>query len=433
MKHPLKHLHDLRVPVFWAFALWFSSSAIAQNEFSETSQDSILRKLGPSVSLRSGVWNRDRNYSSDRGFVGSSIWLNLKPEPIEGVQAYMDAYVINNDLTRRLNSTVELREGYLERSFGQLDLRVGRQVLVWGRGDKVNPTDSWTTKDMKLLGTDDEDQRLGVFTVSGVLNFGDYRLMGVFQPEWRSPVYPIPPISGVVLEYLRPELPGQQFGIKLDRTGGVVDYSFSIANVIARTPNLSVLSAGGAGTRIGLNFEKVQVFGADFAWNIGEFGFRGETAYTRSADSSGLDPLKFNAEIYSVLGVDRSLFENFNLNLQMLHKHVFNFQDVNSIQDPNLRLLAGQQNLIANQLGADRFGISLRPSYKLWNDTLEFEVAYLQWFYEVGGLIRPKVTDAVNDHLKVIAGLEKYFGLQDSFFGRLSELSTGFAEIRLSF
>ncbi len=433
MKHTLKRLRHFWIPIFSAVVLWISSSAVASDIATENSQDSILSKIGPSLSLRSGAWTRDRNYSSDRGFVGSSVWFNLKPEAIEGVQAYIDAYALNNNLTRDSNTTVELREAYLERSFGPLDLRVGRQVLVWGRGDKVNPTDSWSTKDMKLLGTDDEDQRLGVFTVSGILNVGDYRLIGVFQPEWRNPVYPIPPISEVTIENLRPQLPSQQFGFKLDHTGGAIDYSFSFSNVISRTPNLSIISAGVSGTRLGLNFEKVQVFGADFAWNLDEFGFRGETAFTLSGDTPGVDPLRFNSEIYTVFGMDRTWFEGFNLNLQMLHKHVFDFQNVDAITNPSLRLLASQQNLIANQLGTDRFGISLRPSYRMWNDTLEFEVAYVQWFDEVGGLVRPKATYAVNDHVKVIAGLEKYFGIQDSFFGRLSDLSTIFAEVRVSF
>jgi hypothetical protein len=433
MHQPLKSISHFTFSLFNVGALCLFLAGVAKAESSESEQDSIMKRIGPSVSLRSGVWTRDRYYSSDRGFVGSSVWLNLKPEPIEGMQAYVDAYVINNDFSRHLKSILELREGYLERSFGLLDLRIGRQVLVWGRADKVNPTDQWTTKNMRLLGTDDEDQRLGVFTISGVLNLGDYRLMGVLQPEWRDPVYPIPPISGVSIENLRPQSAFQQFGIKVDHTGGAADYSLSYSNVISRMPNLTILSAGVTGVRLGLNFEKVQVFGADFAWNFGEFGLRGETAYTHSRDPSGGDPLRFNSEIFSVLGVDRSWFENFNFNLQFLHKHVFDFQDGDSITDPNLKFLARQQNLIANQLGADRFGISLRPSYKIWNDTLDFEIAYLQWFYEVGGLFRPKVTYAINDHLKVIAGLEKYFGIQNSFFGRLSDLSTVFTEVRVSF
>ncbi len=141
------------------------------------------------------------------------------------------------------------------------------------------------------------------------------------------------------------------------------------------------------------------------ALDLGDYGIRGELAYTDSVDKNGSDPGKFNSELFGVFGVDRSFVENFNLNVQMLYKHVFNFLETGTILDPNRRLIALQENLIANQLGLNRFGV----------------------------LVRPKATYAINDQFNAVVGAEEYFGTKGSFFGRLSEVSSVFSELRLSF
>lgn len=388
--------------------------------------------LGPSLSLRSAYWGRNKGYSPERSFGMGSAWITLRPDDLLDTRVFFEGYVANNDLSRGTSTLVEVREGYLERALGDFDFRLGRQVLIWGRADKVNPTDQWSSKNMTLLFTDDDDQRLGNLSMMATYHFEPFRVLLIYQPEWRFPIYPIPPIPSIALENQNPKNRWGQFGIKLDQTGGWVDWSISVSNVLSKTPNLSVVSAGSSGTTIGLNYETIQVYGVDFATNLGSFGFRGEAAYTHSLDHSGTDPLRFNSELFTVVGADHTLFENFNLNFQTLYKHVFGFTDPGTISDANIRTLALQQNLISNQLGSDRFGITFRPSYKMLNDTLEFEVAYVQWFGNLGGLLRPKVTYAFNDHLKTLIGTEQYFGVAESFFGRLKELSSFFLEMRAS-
>lgn len=202
--------------------------------------------------------------------------------------------------------------------------------------------------------------------------------------------------------------------------------------MISKIPTLSVLNASASGILLGQNYEHVQVFGADLASTVGKFGIRAEAAYTLAPDSDGRDPLRFNREIYAVAGADHSPIENLNFNLQFLYKHVFDFHAAGEQLDPNLRLLASQENLIANQLSSNQYGLSFRPNYKMWNDTLELEVAYVQWFGTPGGMLRPKATYAFNDHFKGVMGAEKYFGVSNSFFGRLSPVSSVFTELQLS-
>jgi len=45
----------------------------------------------------------------------------------------------------------ELREAYIDAYLGPLDLRLGRQIIAWGRADLLNPTDNLTPRNMMVL------------------------------------------------------------------------------------------------------------------------------------------------------------------------------------------------------------------------------------------------------------------------------------------
>src|SRR5258708_39675582 len=77
--------------------------------------------------------------------------------------------------------------------------------------------------------------------------------------------------------------------------------------------------------------------------------------------------------------------------------------------------------------------MTLRPSYKMLNETLEMEVAFVRWFGKGESLIRPKVTYAFTDKFQGIVGGEIYSGPRDSTFGRLKHASSAFAELRYNF
>lgn len=390
----------------------------------------VISTLGPSGSLRGSHWSKDKSYSKDRDFLVGSLWLNLKPKEFFGTQFFFDGYIQDQNLSRRTLAYGDLREAFAEKSFKNLDIRIGRQIIVWGRGDKFNPTDSFSTKNLTLLSSDDEEQRLGQFATQLRYNFERMKLIGLWQSEWRESVFPVKPQEGIELRTLRPKNSQNQFGLKVDASGGEIDWSLSYFEGFSRTPNFRILS-GSPNLQLGLDFEAIRVYGADFAKNFGDYGARGEIAYTSTQDSSGDDPLKQNSNLQAVLGVDRSI-DNFNINVQALYKSVSSFVDPDT-QSGSLRPLAQRLATISNQKYKDQMGVSLRPSYKMMNDTLELEVAFVSWAKNGDSLIRPKVTYAITDQFKAIAGGEFYNGPEDTFFGQLKDLSSSFAEIRYLF
>jgi hypothetical protein len=389
--------------------------------------------LGISGSLRAGYWNQDKNLTNKMGYSVDSAWLTLRPQEVEGFKFYLDGYVQEQNLARKEDAHSELREFYVGKSIGSFDFKVGRQITVWGRADRVNPTDNLSVSNLKLLMTDTEDQRLGVAAVQAVYNVGRYRLIGIYIPEWRSPTYPIQSSAGASVSEISKSSFQNQFGIKLDNSGGAVDWSFSYFDGFSKTPDLSLVSASSTGLNVGLNYNRIRVIGSDFALNLGRYGFRGEAAYTRTENSDGTNPLIQKPNLYAVIGGDRTFGEYFNVNAQIMYRRGFGFQDSAQIWDPNIRTVASIELIITNQQFQDQAGMTLRPNYQMFNETLEMEVAFVCWFGKGESLIRPKVTYAFTDKFKSIVGGEIYNGPTDSAFGQLKHASSAFAELRYNF
>jgi len=410
------------------------SPVVAAQSLAEQEHAVLKEDLGLTGSLRAAGFSKDKSFSGNTGYGVASLWLTASPRDVAGLRLYLDARAQAEDLTRSARVAMELREAYAQRSFGPFDIKAGRQIIVWGRADKINPTDVWSTRDFKLLVPSDDDQHLGVASVQVGWTAGAYHVIGIWQPEWRYPGLPVPPPPpGVSLANVAPGAPVRQFGGKLDHSGAGVDWSLAYAHAIDRTPDVLVLASTPPAVSVGFAYRPVDVIGADAAVPIGAFGLRGEVAYARTQDADGSDPLTKNSNLLAVVGVDRTFAGVLNVNAQYVYRRTFDFVSLSSIVDPNARFLAEEIDLISNQLASNMHGASVRLDDKAWNETLESEVAAVIWFEKGDVALRPKVTYAFTDHLKGLAGAEIYLGPSDSFFGRLRRTSAGYGELQLGF
>ena len=401
---------------------------------SESERSVMKDVLGLSGSVRADYFSKDKSFSGRAGYAVGSIWANATAQEVAGIRTYFDARLQGQDLTRGSRVSADLREAYAQTAIGEFDLRVGRQITVWGRADKVNPTDAWSTRDYTLLVPNDEDQRLGVASLQGTWNHGAYRIIGLWQPEWRSPVVPIPPLPpGVSLRNVTPADPAGQFGTKLDHSGEGVDWSLSYSHSISRTPDFAIVSQGSHDASVGLLYRHVEVIGADAAIPVGQYGLRAEIAYTNTGNRDGYDPLAQNNNVFAVLGAERTFGGELNINAQYLYRRTFDLHAADPLADPGVRLLALEERLLSNQIATNMHGASLRINYKAWNETLEMELAGVVWLKNGDSAIRPKVTYAFTDRLKGILGGDVYRGPAQSFFGRFNPTSAAYAELQLGF
>ncbi len=392
---------------------------------------------GHIASARTAYWSRDKSFDDRSASWSNSFWLSLSPETIHDFKFKFESFGAVNALNRvstgpQTDPFVEFREAYVERSFGAFDIRFGRQIIAWGRADKVNPTDVFGTRNLTFLSTDEEDQRLGVGTLQLTYNWDAVRVIGIFQPEWRFPTYPIPPISGVSLRDGRLSAFQPQGGIKLDYTSSAFDASVSFFNGINRTPDLEFKGLNGPTANIELMYRRVRTLGADIAFTQGDYGFRSELAYQQTEKGGNTDAFRQNDQLYGVFGVETTPVENLNLNVQVLGKHTFG-EIYSPVGNALLVPLAEQMRFIANQTVRNLWGLTFRPSYKFWNDTAEIETALVYWSQPASGLVRPKASYAINDQLKAIVGGEIALGKESSFFGRMVRNNAVFSELRYSF
>ena len=127
----------------------------------------------------------------------------------------------------------ELREGYVEVSRPRWELRVGRQLIPWGRADEINPTDVISPKNFVLLLPGRIAAYRGGVNALRLDTFLPWQLraIGVYVPFFEQTIIPlVRPAGGrrgSTSACRRSRFENGSAGIKLDRSGGKVDASIA--------------------------------------------------------------------------------------------------------------------------------------------------------------------------------------------------------------
>jgi hypothetical protein len=413
-----------------------ASSAVAQDSgASAEPEPSRLQQAGISGSIRAGYWSSTRNLDSEDPLGGAMIWLKSTRPLSPHVSFLIEGWTALRGPASNGDATGELREAFVDLRFGRLDVRVGRQIVAWGRADGVNPTDNLTGEDLTLLTPDDDDRRLGTTALRVSYYWGDVSFTGVWLPEFRGHRFPLPPAPGMTVVRERPEWPADQWALRAEQTGHAVDWSVSYFQGRDLTPDLvtQLAPASDSVAAISLAHHRVRAFGADMAANVGHIGLRAEGAYVDTEDTRGQDPFTKNPSLFIVVGGDRTFGEYLNLNVQYLYRFVRHYR----VADEGLSVAAGRvaelQGILNSQTQRAQHGASFRVAYKWLRETLEGECAAVGFFGPEGVALRPKLTYAVSDAWKVVIGTELYRGESSSLFGLLRPNSTAYVEARWSF
>lgn len=396
-------------------------------------REDLAEKLGLSGSLRGAYWSSSRDLEDRAHFLASALWLKAAPRLLPTASLVAEGWVRNEELFREAKTDGALREGYLEASLGRLDLRVGKQIIAWGRADRINPTDNLTPRDFTLLVPEDDDQRLGAVAAKATLYVAGIALTGVWLPHFEPDTIPIQRVPGVTIRERVPQETFSQWAAKLEQTGRRVDWSLSYFDGFDLVPDIAIDRAGPSSLDLVLKHHRVRVIGADAATTFGRFGLRAEAAFTFTEDLRGEEADVKQPFLFMVVGGDRTFLERLNVNIQYLLRFVVHHLSPVDIPDPLQRSVATQQALVANELDEVQHGASLRVRHTWLNETLEGEVATILLFTRFDFVVRPKVTYAVTDRWKAAVGADIFRGERRSFFGRLRDNSTVYTEFRWSF
>lgn len=182
-----------------------------------------------------------------------------------------------------LPSTLYFSQGWVEATAGPLRLRAGRQIVNWGRADRLNPTDSLSPRSLRLLHIDTADERLGadMLTLTAPLGAG-WRASAHHVPRLRADDLPRALTGGEAITPNGPPGRDSSQALKLERTGAGLDGSISVFDGRATMPVATLGGDGLAWTQL-----RRRVLGADLSWAVNEqFTLRAEFAAARIAPAS---------------------------------------------------------------------------------------------------------------------------------------------------
>jgi hypothetical protein len=358
----------------------------------------------------------------------------------------------------------ELREFYADVSLGKFDIRLGHQIVAWGRADGINPTDNLTPKNYFIRSPEPDDIRLAnyLFMVKYRLT-ENIRLEGEWVPFYRYSLYRFDlfdmPGFVTIKNPGNPEWEnsGGNTGLKAEFLFPVIDGSVSWFSGFDPQPGIDILSLSmsmsGLSLDLGAKAFRHNTIGIDFAAQAGSFGIRGEAALR-------IPTSKYQDEIYTpdtdlryVFGVDRS-FGNFNFMIQYIGQWVPGFTDMpelmlfndsggfilpdtsmyNLIPDILKEQIHGFNRLIYGQTHRVSHTISGRPSIAMLHSTLNAEVFCMYNLSTEELMVMPKISYNISDNWKISVGGQYFSGPENTLNNMVGPVfNSGFLELKWSF
>ena len=408
-----------------------TAEKVDANTLPKPDEKSVLQKLELNGSVRAGYFSSSRKLDGKNDLGTGSVWLKATPNIGEGVSLIAQGWVRNDDSFRATGNSAKLQEGYLQFSAGNVDYRVGKQIIVWGRADRLNPTDNLTRRNFTLLTPEEDDQRIGALAAKVTYYSHENSLTGIWLPDMDPNIFPVTATPGVFFTKHIPHT--NRVALKFDRSGSDVDWSISYYSGLDLNPDIAIGATTTSGTNLIFDYNRIRVLGMDAATVIGRYGLRAEAAYTWTANAGANDFMIKKPFLYMVAGGDRTFFDYLNINIQYYLRHVTNYSDPQAIANPLLRSVVIPTAALWNQFSRSQHGISVRVSNKWFHETLEGEIAAVTSFGPSNYFIRPKLVYAFSDHVKGSLGMDIYRGKSNTFFGRLQDNSLLFAEMKYGF
>jgi hypothetical protein len=430
---------------FWSVVWWFAlvaAPAMAQSQTVDATKsahrisgqvfaNSYFATANPSpnqhaiLQLEEAAWlTGDLDLNSTFSVHGTltATELNFSPNGTEGVSG-------------------TAREAYLEMnapSLSNLDCKIGRQIISWGKSDGYNPTDYFSAFDDTIFNPDREIQRLGPDSLllsytpnGGSSNFGVLLVLVADAPRSKIVVTsdqqtgqfvtlsgpaPVPFSSqdseaGTKLTYAGRDWDGSvSFYVGHDHTPEFQFVSFSLPP----TPSLTA-------TQI---YQAVSAIGSDFSWSIGTWVMHGEAAFTHTVGSDPTnDPSILPDRFDAVLGFERPLLTGLRLGGQVIYRLIPNWQDPNSATGtetaPTLALqkIAEANQLIEGTQHRQEVGATLRFDFTPEKSKFDLQLFLIGFASRSDYFLRPMVTYHWRDELKTYAGFNFANGPPDSPFG----------------
>jgi hypothetical protein len=330
---------------------------------------------------------------------------------VSGHAFYDLAFAINgrdnytDDVLDSYETEIEFDEVYLQGSLSDdLDLKAGRQIVVWGRSDNIRITDVLNPLELRWPGlVDIEKLRLAVTMTKLDYYFKGWNFSGIVlhevrynrNPEFGSDFFPadqpLPndesPDEGFAVE-------NSQFAASLNGIFPGWDVSFYFADIYARSGFLS-FTAQIPAPRFEIKHPRLKMFGGAFNMAWRNWLFKTEAAFFDGFEFSNT-PDKTYSRLDALAGVEYSGLSDATIGFEIANRHYFDFD--NRLEDgPDFQK-------------EDLFEWALRITKPYWNDTLN--LTFLTNIFgatgDDGGFQRFTAEYDLTDSVELTAGIVFY-------------------------
>ena len=363
--------------------------------------------------------------------------INLK---ISGRFSYDGAYDVSNfypnDVRRDQRFDGLFHETYLDMGFNDLNLRLGRQNIVWGEVIGLFFADVVTAKDLREFLVPEFDYiRIPQWAARAEYFKGDFKLEGMWIPYMTydrigkpgAEFYPfvIPPPPGFRLNVRSERTPHRvedsSFGLRGSYLLNGWDLSAFYYGSMDSNPTFfrSTVLAPTPTVRIRPDHERIHQAGFTMSKDTGAFVLKSEAIYTwdryfevtNASDANGVVRQNF---IDYILSAEIPLPSDSRVNLQFFQR-VFTNHD---------------KDIIPRKVET---GASFFASAKLLDDKVEPELLMIHSLNRLDYMTRLKVNWYFAKNWRFVAGTAIFGGKQLGFFGRFDNRDRVFTELRYSF
>lgn len=385
-------------------------------------------------SARLSAWSSERDMNARQGAAVVSAWVNGKAR-LHETRFVFDGWVAGvgkpafGQEERSMRERHRLREAYADRRFGTCGVRLGRQIISWGRADGINPTDRISPRDYTLLVPEEADSQSGADGLQLSCDVAQGTLTaGAFAPFAGSAV-PLPARPG--LRYQTAASAGPvRTAIKYDRNNGPLDWSVSLyrgADVLPETAAV-VLDRSGVSAR--LRVPIVQVIGHDGSWAMpGPLAgtvMRWEATYTRGRNA--IDQRAGN--VMAVVGAEVGLDAGASITGQWIVQRWRNFvkPDVSPVNPA--RFAAVLDAPLNHRFDHVSHGAMVRWRKPWMTDRLVTDLIVLYDVTRQSRMVRGKASYSIDDQWRFVTAFDHFAGDEQSSFGVLKSNNLLMVEVR---
>lgn len=335
---------------------------------------------------------------------------------------------------------INLREAYLDIYFRTMDIRIGKQQIIWGNADGVFITDVVSPKNLEeFLLRDFEEIRTGITSLKADYYFGNNTIEFVWAPTFTPTKfpeqnsiwfpkqdfsnYPIEPTIDDSKKEVENNLENSEVFAKLSAMSSLLDYEIMAGYMwdddptmhIQKTidPNTGQISSVTAVSR----HHRLSLAGGSFSTTLGSFVVRGEGAfyggkYFSSQDMSLAEGVVEKDYLHYLLGLDFTLWD-IDLSTQFIQEAILDYEE--SITDDeykNTMTFLAREDFLRQTLTLELF------SYIGLNDS--------------DALIRPKIYYDLQDSFELMLGANLFLG-DEGRFGQYNNNDMLYTKVTYSF